>query len=140
MTVHDRDYLKPLPVQDGLSAPFWAAANKDKLIVQHCKGCDLYQHYPRPHCTHCGSLELEWLPARGHAEVHTFTVTHRNGAPGFVDELPYVFAILELPEGVRMPGNVVDTDPAEVHIGMPVEVCFERATDEIAIPQWRPIQ
>lgn len=138
MTAHDQAYLKPIPVQDGLSAPFWEAANDGRLVVQHCKGCDRFQHYPRPHCTHCGSFDVEWLPASGRADVHTFTVTHRNDAPGFADELPYVFAILELAEGVRMPGNVVDIDPAEVRVGMQVEVCFDRATDEIAIPQWRP--
>lgn len=140
MTAHEQAYLKPIPVRDGLSAPFWAAANDGRLVVQHCKGCDKYQHYPRPHCTHCGSLDVEWLPASGRAAVHTFTVTHRNDAPGFADELPYVFAILELAEGVRMPGNILGTNPGDVRVGMPVEVCFVRATDDIAIPQWRPLR
>ena len=140
MTTHDQPYLKPLPIQDALSAPFWEAANEGRLVVQHCKDCDLFQHYPRPHCTHCGSLSVEWLPASGRAQVHTFTVTHRNDAPGFADEVPYVFAILDLSEGVRMPGNIVDIDPDEVSVGMLVEVCFDRATEEIAIPQWRPVR
>lgn len=142
MSTGQQTYLKPFPVVDALSEPFWAAAHEGRLVLQRCTICDRHQHYPRPHCVHCGRLELEWAAASGRAEVHTFTVTHRNDAPGFADELPYVFAILDLAEGVRMPGNIVDTDTDvdtdAVRIGMPVEVCFVRANNDLSIPQWRP--
>ena len=40
--------------------------------------------------------------------------------------------LVELEEGVRMFTNIVDCNPSDVTIGMPVEVTFERATDQIS--------
>lgn len=133
-------YEKPLPIIDSLTEPYWEAANDGRLLVQRCTACDRFQHYPRPHCVHCGTMDPEWVEASGLGVVHTFTIIHRNDAPGFVDELPYVFAIIELGEGVRMAGNIIHIDPEEVHIDMPVRVFFDRITDEITIPLWEPTQ
>lgn len=131
-------YVKPLPTTDGLTDAFWQAAKEGNLLVQRCQNCQRYQHYPRPHCVHCGSLSVDWHRSNGTGIVHTFTVIHRNDAPGFVDELPYVFAIIELDEGVRMAGNIINVQPESVHIDMPVQATFVQATDELAIPLWEP--
>ncbi len=129
-------YLWPRPNEE--DREFWEGARRGELRIQHCTTCGKHQHYPRPHCIHCFATTVEYVEAAGRGEVHTFTVTYRNDAPGF-DAGPYVFAIVETPEGVRMPGNVIDVDPESVVVGMPVEVTFEAATDEISIPQWRPV-
>lgn len=129
---------KPLPIIDSLTQPFWEAARGGRLLVQRCTACDRFQHYPRPHCVHCGAMSPVWVEVSGTGVVHTFTVIYRNDAPGFVDELPYVFAIIELSEGVRMAGNIVHMDPENVRIDMPVRVFFERANDDITIPLWEP--
>ena len=78
------------------------------------------------------------MRASGRATVYSFTVTHQNQAPGFREELPYVLALVELEEGPRLMTNVVDCAPAEVRIGMPVEVVFEDCTPEITLPKFRP--
>jgi uncharacterized OB-fold protein len=87
----------------------------------------------------CLSSEAIWERASGRGTVYTFTVTHQNQAPGFRDELPYVFAIVELAEGVRIVTNVVGCPPDAVRIGMPVEVVFEDVTPEITLPKFRPV-
>ena len=51
------------------------------------------------------------------------------GGPGFKDELPYVVAMIELDEGVRMMGNVTDVDAESVRIGDKVQVWFADAGD-----------
>jgi uncharacterized OB-fold protein len=76
--------------------------------------------------------------ASGKGSVYTFTVTHQNQAPGFRGEVPYVLAVVELAEGVRMMTNVVGCAPEDVRIGMPVEVVFEDVTPEVALPRFRP--
>jgi hypothetical protein len=48
----------------------------------------------------------EWAEASGRGTVHTYTVVRQYGAPPFKDELPYVVAVIELDEGVKMIGNV----------------------------------
>jgi hypothetical protein len=52
---------------------------------------------------------------------------------------PFVVALVELDEGVRMLGELVDVDPSTVRIGMPVEVALTRIDDELTLPFWRPV-
>ena len=51
--------------------------------------------------------------------------------------LDLVLALIELEEGVRMFTNIVDCNPNDVAIGMPVEVTFERGTDQISVSYFR---
>jgi uncharacterized OB-fold protein len=90
-------------------------------------------------CPYCLSGDLEWLATSGRGTLHTFTVVHR-GAKGFPIGPPYVIAIVELAEGPRMMTNLVGIapDPAQIRIGMPVEVAFEDVTPDVALPRFRP--
>jgi hypothetical protein len=116
--------------------PFFDAAREQRLLIQHCPACGKHQFYPRKICKHCGDPNVEWVDASGKGTVHTFTVIHR-GIPGWVDEGPYVAAVIDLEEGARMTSNVVECAPADVSIGMPVEVTF---VDEgqLVLPRFRP--
>ena len=53
-------------------------------------------------------------------------------------EPPYVVALIEMDEGVKMMSNVVDVDPADVSIGMEVQVVFDDVTDEVTLPKFKP--
>jgi uncharacterized OB-fold protein len=70
--------------------------------------------------------------------VHTFTVVRQYGGEPYKSELPYVVAVIDLAEGVRMMGNVTGVDPDQVRIGLEVEAYALQADDKIAIPYWRP--
>ena len=83
------------------------------------------------------AAEPSWIGYTGRGTVHTFTAIRQNGTPGFVDELPYVVAMIDLGEGVRVMGNVLDAAVDDVHIGVAVEVVLVPVDDEIAVPQWR---
>src|SRR5207247_1198980 len=100
--------------------------------------CGTKRFYPRALCPRCLSSATEWVRASGWGTVYSFTVTHQNQAPGFREELPYVLAIVELDEGVRMMTNVVGCAPDAVRIGMPVQVVFEDVTAEITLAKFRP--
>ena len=54
--------------------------------------------------------------------------------------LPYVYAVIELAEGVRLISNVVGIAPEDVRVGLPVGVVFEDATPEISLPRFQPIK
>jgi uncharacterized OB-fold protein len=51
--------------------------------------------------------------------------------------VPYVLAIIELDEGVRMTANLVGIEPDNVSIGMPVTVTFEELAAGFVLPQFR---
>jgi uncharacterized OB-fold protein len=53
-------------------------------------------------------------------------------------DVPYVVALVELEEGVRMPTNIVGCDPSAIRADMPVQVAFEDVTAELTLPKFRP--
>ncbi len=130
---------KPLPRIDEESKGFWEACQRHELYLQRCRTCGEFRYYPRALCPYCLSDSTEWVLSSGRGTVYTFTVTYRNQAPGFRDELPYVLAYVELEEGVQLLTNLIDCRPEEVRIGMPVEVHFEDLTPEISLPKFKPI-
>jgi hypothetical protein len=69
--------------------------------------------------------------------VYAYSVVHRASAREFNDGRPYVVAIVELSEGVRMMSNIVECDPTSVYVGMLVEARFEDH-DEYSLPVFIP--
>ncbi|MCZ6867369.1 MAG: Zn-ribbon domain-containing OB-fold protein [Dehalococcoidia bacterium] len=133
------EWKKPLPTITGETMPYWEACRRGELLIQRCQDCNQYQFYPRGICANCFTGKVRWVKASGKGTVWTFTVTRQNRTPGF-DEGPYVLALVELEEGVKMFSNIVDCDPFQVKIGMPVEVTFVKATNQVSVPFFKPAE
>ncbi len=132
------DYRKPLPQPSVFSRPFWDAAKRGELVFQYCTQCSHVQHPPRPLCQSCWSDALAWKADAGRGTVYTLTVVHRSTTRGFRDDTPYIVAIVELANGVRMTSNIVRCKPDEVRIGMAVEVLFDAVTADCTLPKFAP--
>jgi len=78
------------------------------------------------------------MPSSGRGVVYSFTVVHRAPDPSFKDDVPYVIAIVELDEGVRLMSNMVSCSPEAVHIDMPVEALFETVSEGVGVAKFRP--
>jgi uncharacterized OB-fold protein len=126
--------LRPVVSQD--TAFFWDGAAAGELRIQRCGVCKALRHPPGPACPACGALEPEFIVASGLGEVYSFVVHHHPPVPG--KELPFVVALVELEEGVRLLAELVDVAPAEVRIGLPVRISFTRVDAEPSLPVWRP--
>jgi uncharacterized OB-fold protein len=126
--------LRPLVSQD--TAFFWAGTAEGELRVQHCPACGRLRHPPGPMCPACGAEKQDWIVASGLGTVFSYVVHHHPQVPG--KQPPFVVALVELKEGVRMLGELIDVDPAAVEIGMPVEVALTKIDDELTLPFWRP--
>jgi hypothetical protein len=131
---------KPVPVVNPWARPFWEAARDHKLVIQKCKDCDKYVFYPRIACPHCFSDELTWVQASGKGKIYTYSVVVSNAPSAFVQDMPYVIAVIRLDEGVQMLSNVVDCNPEEVTCDMPVEVTFQKLDEEFTLPKFRPVK
>ena len=138
MTTARPEWNKPLPTIVGETRPYWESCRRGQLVIQRCAVCGEYQFYPRGICAHCWSTEVEWVEVSGRGTVWTYTVTYQNRTPGFAEEVPYVLALVELAEGVKLFTNIVECRPQEVRIGMPVEVTFVRANDRVTVPYFKP--
>lgn len=130
---------KPVPVVNSWARPFWAGAREGKLQIQRCPGCRQYVFYPRIACPHCGSDRLAWVTVSGKGTVYSYTAVYNNAPSAFVADVPYVVAVIQLAEGVRMLSNIVQCNLDTVRCDMPVEVIFERLNDEFTLPKFRPI-
>jgi|tagenome__1003787_1003787.scaffolds.fasta_scaffold17243476_2 uncharacterized OB-fold protein len=115
---------KPRPIADGLTQPYWDAAAEGRLLIQRCSACERYQWYPRAHCVACGAADPSFVEAKGTGRLHTFTVLEKTPNPEFQGDLPYVLAVVELDEGVRVSANVVGVDHAALACEMPLRVTF----------------
>jgi enoyl-CoA hydratase/carnithine racemase/uncharacterized OB-fold protein len=132
------EYLKPIPAVQPWTEDFWRATKKHKLLIQKCRECNSLIFYPRKYCPQCWSAKLEWQEASGRAKVYTFAVMRDMVEPKFMPDLPYVLAMVDLQEGVRMMTQIVECDPEKVEIGMDVEVTFRDISDRHALPFFRP--
>ena len=124
------------------TAFFWAGTAAGELRIQHCASCGALRHPPGPMCPACGApSDGGYVIAAGSGEVFSYVVHHHPPVPG--KQLPLVVALVQLPEGVRMVGEMPGLRPDLVHIGLPVRATFARIGDDLdplALPVWRPAE
>ncbi len=133
--------LRPLP-KVGLyidTREFWEGAKQGRLMLQYCTETKKFQHFPRPVSLYTGKNTVEWRESSGRGKVYSWTVT-RSPWPGHEARVPYICAYVELEEGVRFLCNLVDCDEHQVRIGMPVMVRWDRLSDDLAFPDFAPVE
>jgi uncharacterized protein len=121
------------PVIDNVNRGYWESLKNHILTIQQCQTCGMRIHPQRPMCPRCLSTEMGWAPSTGTGVVHTFInfVYDRAGYPGI--KCPYVVAVIELDEGIRILSNIIDTDPSEVSIGMLVKAVFTDIDEDLTL-------
>jgi hypothetical protein len=120
--------------------PYWDGAREGRLMVPRCRACGQAFFYPRVLCPFCASRDIEWIQASGRGRLYSFAIAHQIGNKAFRVTMPVVLALVELEEGPRLLTNLVNVapDPATIRCDMPVEVVFEKQTDEISLPLFQP--
>ena len=130
--------LRPVVSRD--TEFFWAGTAVQELRLQCCEDCGLLRHPPGPRCTGCGSSRRGYRPAAGTGTIFSYVVHHHPPVSGRT--APFVVALIELSEGVRMLGELVGVDPLDpvsvgaVRIGAPVRVGWQPVDDELTLPTW----
>jgi len=118
------------------NAPWWNKVNDGVIPIQQCKACSQLFHPPRPMCGKCGAMDMGYVEASGRGTVHTFTVIHYPQFPGY--DFPILAALIDLEEGTRLMTNIVECDPGDVYIGMPVQGFVQEGDDGMKLPVFRP--
>lgn len=124
------------PAITGDTEFFWNGLRENKLLIQRCGGCGQLRHPPRPMCPHCRSLEWDTIEACGLGTVYSYVVPHEPKFPFF--DYPYVVALVELEEGLRLVSNLTGIDPSDVTTGLAVEVYYQTFDDGLVLHQFRP--
>ncbi len=114
-------------------ARFWRE-NQSRYNMQgrKCGSCEEVYFPPRDLCPKCrrGSIgKMEKLKLSGKGKVVSYTIVH-DGLPEFQMQVPYTMAIIELEEGPKITGQIVDANPDNIKIGTEVESVFRKLGQE----------
>ena len=92
------------------------------LVGQRCTKCGAVYLGTRRACSKCmGMGPFQEIPLSRRGTVWVWSIVHQS-MPGV--PVPYVVAVVDLPEGVSVRCNLIDVDPdpAKLRFGMPVEM------------------
>jgi hypothetical protein len=128
---------RPLPEPTPETQHFWDGTRAGELRLQACEECRHVYFPPRPFCPKCGSRKVALTKASGRARLYSYVIHHR-AAPGFTP--PYAIAVVELEEGPRMMTNIIGCPqtPEALVLDMPLEAVFEKQTETITLPFFKP--
>ena len=132
---------RPLPQPITPEAkPYWEGTREGKLMLPKCQACGKAFLYPRVLCPSCSSRDITWIQASGRGRLYSFEIAHQILNKAFTVKTPVILAMVELEEGPRMLTNLVNVapDPKALRCDMPVEVVFEKLTDQITLPMFQP--
>jgi len=132
------DYKRPLPIPTPETQHFWDGCKEGRLLLQRCKESGKAYFPPRNFSPFTGSRDVEIFEASGKATLYSYIINHRP-RPDFGEE-PHSIAVVELEEGPRLMTNIVGCPqtPEALVLDMPLEVTFEKVSDDITLPKFRP--
>ena len=96
---------------------------EEKLIGSKCENCDKVIAPPREICPQCGEKNLKKIELSGKGKLEIFTVIY-VAPPQLEEKAPYIVAIVELEEGPKVMGRLLNVDsqnPEEIELGIEVE-------------------
>ena len=138
------DYSRLKVIPDADTQEWWEGVKQKKYLVRQCNQCGHKWFPPWPVCSKCTSIDVGWFTTSGRGIVYSYVVVEQPILAAFANAVPYVVALIELPdcaeadgETIRVSGALLD-DEDKVAIGLPVEVVYEETPDpDILIPRWR---
>ncbi len=114
---------------DALTRPFWDAATRHELLIQHCDACGRHQFYPRAFCRFCHAAAVTWVKASGRGVVYSLTRIWHSDDPA--QPAPYINALVELDEGPRFFTTLL---ACAERIGQRVRVAWRDRADAPPLP------
>ena len=99
-----------------------------------CSDCGFISPPPMSACSSCGSDGVAEVELSGKGRIYTYTVVHM-GFGALKDRTPYVLAVVELDEGVKMTTVVEEMDVNAVQVG---DAVTYHHTEENIGPIFRP--
>lgn len=137
-------WKKPLPNIDEDNAAFYDGLRQHRFLLWRCTKCGA-SHWPVCYCQSCGENEafaenMRWEEASGRGKIFAINRHHMAFHPGFKEDIPYIYALIELDEGPLISSTIIgDKLPKDVYdIGQPVEVVYEdHPIEGFTVPRFR---
>jgi uncharacterized OB-fold protein len=128
---------EPVPAADGLDADFWAALERQEIVVQACRRCGTRQ-FPEWICHDCLSFDLTWVSVRPKGTIFSWGRVWNASHPAVRAALPYLVVLVQLDDApeVRMIGNLLGDPMQSVEVDAPVDAVYERHP-RFTLVQWQ---
>lgn len=115
---------------------FYKLLSQQKLMAGKCVKCGKIHLPPRPLCDNCFSTEFKWVEVSGNGKLLTYTVIH-IAAEQFKDLTPYAVGIVQLENGLKIPGMIQGLTQEQLKIGMELTLDFGSCNINQQWPQWQ---
>jgi uncharacterized OB-fold protein len=138
------DYSKGrLPdVEDSEFASFWEGTRQGEIRFPRCCSCGEFHWYPCMLCPFCHSADIEWQALTSKPRLFTWTCVRWKLLPLSNIPIPYIVALVEFDEApnLYLTTNLVECQPEDIYIGMPLEAVFQQVGDKITMPLFKPMK
>lgn len=114
-----------MPLVHKMNELFYEGCAKGEPRIRLCTESRARFHFISEWCPYCYSQKLSCEKSRGRGKVSHFTICYTSPYPEFDQFTPYILALIELDEGVRMMSNVLDSSTERIRVGLRVKVRFE---------------
>ena len=128
-----KQYKKYVPQPDGLNLELHTRAVASGLLhIQRCVDCGQSRQPPRYYCQDCFSHNYDFVPVSGVGSIYSIAINHFTIDRAWIEELPYITAVVELAEGPRVVGALRNVEPGGVALGDAVTVSVEPRGENFA--------
>jgi uncharacterized OB-fold protein len=100
------------PMIDVDSELWWAGLADGQLLLPRCMHCERFWFPPAPACPACGACHFTWIPASGRGSLYSWVVVRRSLDARFDADIPYTVTAVDLEEGPRLFGRLLEGYPA----------------------------
>ena len=132
--------LRPAPVMDRDSRPWWEALSAHRLLLQRCGGCAAWRWPARAMCGRCGSFVWTWEEASGRGTLASWIVNHHRFSTDIASPYTVVTVRLAEQDDLLLPGGF-DPSGGEPQVGAAVRAWFLDARspegEQFTLLEWR---
>lgn len=121
------------------TAPFWAAAREGRVLIERCRSCSTPRLPVDVACPRCGATDADPVEISGRGRVFASTVIGYRAHPAIADWVPYTVALVDLDEGPRVAGRILDAT-SRLSAGTAVEPAFVPLDERSAVIAFRVAQ
>jgi uncharacterized protein len=115
---------------------FYKFLSQSKLMAGKCNKCGKIHLPPRPLCDNCYSQDFAWVEVSGKGKLLTYTIIH-VAPPQFQALVPYTVGIIQLEDGLKLPGMVSGVAEGQLKVGLELAIDFKACSAGQAWPQWQ---
>jgi uncharacterized OB-fold protein len=113
-----------------ISPRYWREIpHRYRLEAGKCEKCGKIFFPHRLVCDDCKHEEFETIRLSGKGKLLTYTIIS-TGPSQFKGQTPYAIGIVELEEGVRVMGQIVDVAHDKIGIGQALKIEFRKIQEE----------